>query len=254
MNAPGKKFLPLVLIIILITIGTLIIQWPLKYDPLLKSLPDLPALNFETKTLRIELECAVSKVRQIIYTGEKGRQLGKAFGQLGKIYQANDYFERARACYYQALKLDPDNPRWYYFSAVIIQMMGREDDDVTALLQKTVMLAPDYGPAYLRLADNYFKTEKLVKAMLNYKKCLESGTANAHAFLGLARIALKNNAWNDAQSYLKQAIKVAPAFGNLHRLMARIHDHFGRPAAARDALKYAQDCGPFFNAPDALAH
>ncbi len=162
---------------------------------------------------------------------------GSKIGKLGEMYYANLFFNEAEACYKIAKKIDRKNPQWPYFLAAIYQKLGLYED-IETLLEQTIDLSPDYYPAVLKLADIHFKLGKQKEAEAGYKKLVSLNLKNEgpYAYLGLGRISMSKNEWESAQKYLENAIKIDRNFGVAYRLLANVHEHFGRTKEMKECL------------------
>ena len=243
--------LPLVLAVlaVLIVVGTNWVMDRASRDALLDRLPGTGDLSFNTKTLKNKVAQADDAVRRTLLGGSPGAAFGQKTGNLGELYQANHFYDQAVPCYQLALEFNKGNPRWPYYLAFVKQEKG-ENESIQSLLETTISIAPGYAPAILKLADSCFKTGKTSEAQIYYKRRLELLPGDPHALLGLARISIDATQWETAQVYLKEAIKANPEFGPAHRLMASVHDHFGRPDDMQQSLHIASQCIRFRPAPD----
>lgn len=214
----------------------------------LERLPEIPAMAEKPQAFQQYLAEVDGAVRKPFGSGER-REFGQKVGHLGELYHANSYYQQALRCYQPAMQYDPENPRWPYYLAFVYQMVG-ENDPVTGLLERCAELAPDYLPVRLKLADTHFKTGHIEEAVANYRLLLELSPDDPYVHLGLARIALDSRQWETAEAHLERAIESDPDFGNAHRMLASIHEHFGRQAEMGDALERASRCGRFRPAPD----
>lgn len=215
----------------------------------LNRLPVIPDLTHNTKILREKVTEADQIVRKTFQTEGPDTTFGQKTGDLGKFYQGNSYYDQAMQCYKLAIEFDPKNPHWPYLLASVRQEKG-ENESVWGLLERTIDLAPDYSPAMLKLADSYFKTGKAEKAKVYYERRLRLVPGDPYALLGLGRLALERSKWETAQANLQKAIDVDPNFGDAHRMMATILEHFGRLTEMDLALDRAAHCPPFRPAPD----
>ena len=210
--------------------------------------PGLPDLSGKPVALRQALTDANEALREAAGRDDE-IDIGRAAGRLGKLYQANAYVDHAAKSYEIAMELDTDDPHWPYYLAVLRQEKG-ETASVTALLQRTVELAPEYSPAWLRLGDNQFKQGQRVAARESYERRLELSPGDPHAHLGLARIELAVSRWETAEGHLEQAVETDPSFDPAHRLLASVHEHYGRRQQMTDALARADAASRFAPALD----
>jgi len=220
-----------------------------RRDAALDRLPGKPDLSSKTELLRKEIIKRDQEIRQALDSYGLSQQFGDRCGELGKLYQANHFYDQAIPCYQLAIELDPKNPKWPYFLASVHQERG-EGQSVVPSLEKTITLAPSYSPAALKLADNHFKSGKLGLAKPQYRRRLDLEPRDPYAYLGLARIALKESKWENSQDYLEKAIDSNPNFGAAHRLLAAVHEHFDRTNEKQQALDRAAKCTRFRPAPD----
>jgi len=221
----------------------------LTEPPLLTTVPDLP----DTVGALPAFERAITEgdrlLRQSIRSGASPDTVGEMAGRLGNLYQANTHGELAEACYRLATDLTTDNPRWPYLLAYRLQERG-ETETVTPLLERTVELEPNYAPAWLKLAENRFKQGKFDEAKAAYERRLGLTAGDPWALLGLARLAIEVGEWSQAESHLLVAIEAAPQFAALHRLLATVHEHYGRTTAGGVSRQRANELGRFYAAPD----
>lgn len=224
--------------IVLFTIGAIIIVmlyfllFNLSITETVEALPELPDLSLKNQTLTAELT-RMSKSASILPLN------GSNVGQLGEIYYANLFFEEAEICYNIARRLDKKNPRWPYFLAQIYQKKGIHKD-VIHLIEQTIDMAPEYYPAILELADIHFKLGESRKAEEGYKQLVSKESVAPYAYLGLGRICIANGEWECAQDYLEKAIEMDRDFGVAHRLLATVHQHFGRMKEMRESQSIAE--------------
>ena len=253
-SGPGfiKRFwLPLCLamLALFMVLGTWGMMERSRCNAVRDRLPKVLDLSTKTEEFRQEVERANKEIRRVLDAGGLGQELGYKIGQLGKLYQANHYWDQAVLCYRLAMELEPENPEWPYFLAFINQERG-EGESVLELLERTIELAPDYSPAILKLADIHFKTGKTDKAKAYYKRRLDFLKNDPYALLGLARIALDASQWEIARAHLNKAIESNPKFGNAHRLLASVHEHYSKIDEMQQALDRAAQCTRFHPAPD----
>ncbi len=220
-----------------------------RRDAALDRLPGKPDLSSKTELLRKEIIKRDQEIRQTLNSYGLSQQFGYRCGELGKLYQANHYYDHAVPCYQLAMEYDPKDPKWPYLLAFVHQERG-ETESVVPLLERAIDLAPRYSPAILKLGDNRFKSGKLELAKPYYERRLDLVPEDPYAYLGLARIALKESKWESSQDYLEKAIDSNPNFGAAHRLLAAVHEHFDRTNEKQQALDRAAKCTRFRPAPD----
>jgi HemY protein len=215
----------------------------------LARLPELPDLTPNTKMLREKVIGADRAVRETLQTRGPDGLFGQKAGELGKLYQGNYFYDQALLCYKLATEFDSKIPLWPYLLASVLQERG-ENESARGLLERTIDLAPSYSPAMLKLADSYFKTGNTERAKTYYERRLNLSPGDPYALLGLGRISLERSEWETAQRCLERAVATDPNFGDAYRLVAAVHEHFGRLEEMKLALYRAAHCPPFRQAPD----
>ncbi|MBI4581867.1 MAG: tetratricopeptide repeat protein [Planctomycetes bacterium] len=207
-------------------------------------IPSLPDLTGKPESLRTAIEKADRQARLDPFSDER-------VGRLGLLYHANHFYEPADRCYKLAGELNPHARDWPYDLACLRQTSGISKG-VESLLRKVLELAPDDGPARLRLADTLWKQNDLDGALHEYEECLKLQPDNAYALFGLARVAQSQNEWESAQSYLRQTLAVDRMFGPAHHLFAAIHDKLGQAEQANASRARAGACPRYQAAPEPL--
>jgi len=207
----------------------------------LARLPERPALDAATRALGPALDKALDAVH--------ADPSAANVGQLGRLYQANYYYDEATACFERAMELESGNAQWPYLLAYLDNMMGRvrggED-----LLERAIRLDPTYLPALLRRAENKYKSGDHAAAEADYKRCLELHRSNPYARLGLGRIAADAGDWTTAEEQLKMAVGADGQFGTAYRLLATVYGKLGKEEEQQRALAAAAPLGRFEASPD----
>jgi tetratricopeptide (TPR) repeat protein len=163
-----------------------------------------------------------------------------AAGKLAMDYHANDYFEQAAAAYRIAARLAPRDPQWVYCQALLQEELGNEKGQFD-LLQQTVALQPDHVPALLKLADGFFKTDKLDEAARHYELAAKASgkDSSLHAAFGLARVAARRGEWNKVVEYAAPLCRTYPSVRPPYQLLQTAYEALGqkdKAAAQREAI------------------
>jgi len=243
---PVAAFLILTSLVIL---GTMSILTQARKNVLLTRLPDVPRLLDGRDVLKREIGARDAAVRQRLTHPFLKADFGELLGALGKIYQANHFYDRALRCYRLAMEYDGTSPLWFYLSASVHQQRG-QTEAMIGFLKRTLNLSSNYSPAALKLADSYFKADQMQEAKIYYERRLRLVPDDPYALMGLARIAMDDGQWDIAEAHLERAILSDPQFGDAHRLMAEVHEHHHRINEMERSLDRAAKCPRFHPAPD----
>src|ERR1700733_6563345 len=84
--------------------------------------PNLTGVDLPVQTQIQSAEKAMTATLNL--NAATGAQKAKAFGYLGKLYQAYGFDDAAMACYANAAKLDPLAFRWHYYLAYLHDKRG----------------------------------------------------------------------------------------------------------------------------------
>jgi tetratricopeptide (TPR) repeat protein len=196
-----------------------------------QALPTVPDLTAATPQARDAIRQADEQARGL-WTAEKG------LGELSRVYHANGFLDAAVRCYEVLDQLEPREPKWLHRHAIILAGFG-EIDPAMALWRRVVVLAPDYAPARLRLADSLLKTSRVDEAAAMYEDVLRRHPKNPYAQLGLARIDFEAQRWERARARLEPLVEQTNyelGYDLIVSLYERLGEQ-GRAAAIRGMMK-----------------
>ena len=173
-----------------------------------------------------------------------------AVGPLCIAYHADMLFDLADRCYVVASELESSNWRWQYFRTMMLTERGG-GDELVAMLRDVITQAPQFGPAWLRLADAEFKAanyDAAAQAWRHVRELPEPAAEpgdpphvvefpmRAYATLGLARVALVKNDADRARDLLEHLTMATPNFGPGFRLLGDAYRALGGAADADRAV------------------
>jgi tetratricopeptide (TPR) repeat protein len=216
------------------------------------SLPALPELTGQPASVGTHLGEKLAAAQQHPTSREEVAALCLA-------YHADLFYEQADRCYARLAALDPSEWRWIYYRALLQNERGG-GDAFAATLRRVLEIAPDFGPAWLRLGDAEFKDGHYDRAAAAWNRAVtlpeptRAGDSPPHpadvpiaayASLGLARIALADNQPEQARQILQRITMQAPRFGSAFRLLAESDTVLGRAGDADRAINRANHLPPF---------
>ncbi len=161
--------------------------------PALTAMPSLDALRSEG---RARLTGALNRAR--------GGDVA-ALAEASRILHANGFLNEAMRCYAVLERLQPDEPRWPHRHATIAAGFG-DLEPALARWQRVTVLAPDYLPARLRLAEVLMKANRPDEAAAAFSEVLRRKPDDPHAALGLARIEVEAKQWAAARARLEKIV------------------------------------------------
>jgi tetratricopeptide (TPR) repeat protein len=189
-------------------------------------LPDLQPLNPGFRAL---LQSADREARRRPGSAE-------AVGKLGMVYHANLLFEQAARAYRIAARLAPGDYQWVYAQAFLEEETGGEKEQLK-LLQKALQLKPDYLPALIKLADWYFKVDRLDEAAHYYEMAARApdGGASLQVGFALGRVAARRRDWNKVIENITPLTHAYPQAAPLYRLLQEAYEAVGQADKAAEA-------------------
>jgi tetratricopeptide (TPR) repeat protein len=154
-------------------------------------------------------------------------------GNLGMVYHANQFYDRAASAYKTASRIAPGDYRWFYYQALVEEENGLEKPQF-ALLQETVRLQPDFQPALVKLGDICFKQDNPDEAARYYDRAAKAagGASSPQALFGLARVAAKRDDWRKVTEWLEPVAREYPRFRPPRQLLADAYEALGQAESA----------------------
>jgi tetratricopeptide (TPR) repeat protein len=134
-----------------------------------------------------------------------------AWGHLGRVLLANEiYLDIALVCFLQAERLDPDEPRWPYFSGGLLAGEQGKPEEGLPKLERAVLLAegslePTFAPR-LWLAETLVSLGRYEQAAGHFTKVLAAEPNNPRAHFGLGLLAYSRGEWEQCRSHMEACL------------------------------------------------
>jgi tetratricopeptide (TPR) repeat protein len=201
-----------------------------------KDFPELPDLRTANPSLRTLLQSADQEARRRPGSAE-------AIGKLGMTYHANLFVEQAARAYRIAARLAPGDYQWAYDQACLEEENGNEKEQLS-FLQQTLRLKPDHPLALLKLADWFFKLDRLDEAARYYQ--MAAGVLGKGALLqstfGLGRVAARRQDWKKVVEYIAPVSNDYPSLLPPYEWLQEAYEALGeadKATAAREGAALA---------------
>jgi tetratricopeptide (TPR) repeat protein len=164
-----------------------------------------------------------------------------AWGRLGMVLQAHQYWTQARFCLAQAERLDPKELRWPYFQGLAAYGAADGEGAVAKLEQAVALCDPTFDAPRLRLAELLLSLNRLDEAESHFRHILRKNLLHPRAQLGLARIFYQRGDLRASLGQLTLPQSDSRTEKGAWQLLAQIHCHLGQQARAEEAQRRATD-------------
>jgi len=175
-------------------------------------------------------------LRQHIAWARENPRDSQRHASLGLVYEANDRWADAKACFANAAHLDPGNFLAIYHHAIVAQELGDRQEAVH-LLQRVVSLQPDLAPARHRLGVLLLDEGKIDEARAAFERVAVLAPESPAADVGLADIALREKDFPRAARLLEQALKRDSKDRKTHYLLGSAYRGMGRAEEAQRHMR-----------------
>jgi tetratricopeptide (TPR) repeat protein len=198
------------------------------------SLPDLsrtdPSVQAQAKQLYADLTEKIGRRATPL------DDLANAYGRLGMVLQAAEYYDAAEPCYQNAQALAPTEIRWPYFLGHLETDKG-QTDKAEAFFKRVLELRPDDLAALIWLGRLYLDKGRPEAAEPLFTKALALAPRTVAVLAGLGRTALAKRDYADAAKRLEEALAIDPEADSLHSPLAIAYRGLGQPEKAAPHLK-----------------
>lgn len=172
----------------------------------------------------IDLQSVSPSVRRVIETAQhavaKEPRSGLAWGRLGMVLRAHEYFPEAIDCFRIAWKLDPADLRWPYLLAI-----GLESTDVSASIQtyrQVIARHPQATLPQIRLAELLLQSGDLEAAEHLLMPLAEREPDNPRVLYRLAQLRFRRGQSDEALALIEKAHTLAPRQRAIAELTAQL--------------------------------
>jgi tetratricopeptide (TPR) repeat protein len=163
-------------------------------------------------------------------------ELGDAYGDLGLILMASEYYEAAASCYLTAQALVPDDARWPYYLGHLYRIKG-EAAKAAAFFSRALELQPEDTPTLIWLGEMHLDQDRPDKAEPLFLRALSRDPSSAAALSSAGRAALGKHDFPRAIDYLERALALEPRALGLHHSLAMAYRSLGQLDRARTHLE-----------------
>jgi tetratricopeptide (TPR) repeat protein len=194
----------------------------------------LPDLSRSDENVQVQARQLYATLNQALSDRRKpSADLGAAYGKLGMLLQAGEYYDAAEPCYRNAQTLTPTEVRWPYYLGLLHTDRG-ETERAEGDFKRVLELRRDDVATLIRLGRLYLDEGRPDDAEPLFVRALVLAPRTIAALAGLGRTALAKRDYAQAVKHLEEALRLDPGAESLHSplAMAQSRHIHTRPAKA----------------------
>jgi tetratricopeptide (TPR) repeat protein len=163
-------------------------------------------------------------------------EITEAFGLMGKVYHAYEFFDAAEACYTNASQLASDQYQWPHLLGVICEQKG-DLEKAADYFEQANTLEPSSLATQIRLGRVYLVLNKREEARQLLEGIVNSGIESAATLQTLGELALAEEQYEQAAETLQQALKMRPEANRLYYLLGMAYRGLKQMELAEQVLE-----------------
>ena len=187
------------------------------------SLPDLSRLAAPAAA---QVRARYRTVQDAVESDAPTVEIANAYGALGLILMAAEYFDSAAVSYWHAEALAPRDPRWPYYLGHLHRMM-EERGAAIAAFERVLALRSSDVPTLVWLGRARLDEGRPELAERQFRQAAAFDPRAAAALAGAGRAALARRNFLGAAEYLERARAAAPQASRLHYPLAMAYRALG---------------------------
>jgi tetratricopeptide (TPR) repeat protein len=222
------------------SIRTLLILLALS-PALARATAELP--NPDLSHLEASVQTRLAHARQALLAALDDPKLseverGRVYGRTGEIFQAAQVAPIARACYRNAIELDPGNAKWHHLAGWLAEQQS-DLQTAEAEYARAQELDPSNPWHAFRLAHIKLQLNQMEAARSLLQKLESAAGMQAAVEAGLGRIASADGRFTEAVQHYEKALELQPDASQLRYPLAVALRRAGRLDEAREAAAQA---------------
>lgn len=166
-------------------------------------------------------------------------QLAEAFGRLGKVYYGYELYDLAAIAWHNALELQAEDGRWLYLLGLLQRIEG-EWEQAAQLLARAVAVDGGNLAARIHLGRLLIDRGDTSAAEQQFLAVREGDPSSAAAALGLARIALIEERYEQAMLWSRRVLALQPRADVAHHHLGLAYRALGDHQRALEHLALAR--------------
>jgi tetratricopeptide (TPR) repeat protein len=199
----------------------------------------MPDISRADPSVQTQLRDAFAAMQQKLSAAPAGER-AVAYGDMGRLFLATEYFDAAEACFLNAQALEPNDLRWPYFLAHVHRRKN-EPQKAEALFERVLTLDPNHVAALIWLGDMRLIEGRPDAADAPLARALTLAPRDPAALDRAGRAALARRDYAAARKDLEAALEIQPRASSLHYPLSLAFRGLGDTRAADAHLKLRGD-------------
>jgi tetratricopeptide (TPR) repeat protein len=211
-------------------------QAPTLSQPTIRPIT-LPDVSTMEKPVQDQLREAYASLMAKVESGQtSSAELATAYGEMGNLLLAAEYFDAAEPCYRNAQELAPQEMRWAYYLGHVHRLRG-EPANAASAFERTLELAPSDVATLVWLGNVYLDQGMADAAESLFTKALTLQPRTVAALVGQGRAALAQHQFSRATETLERALTLDPRAAMAQYPLALAYRGLGDVAKAEEHMK-----------------
>lgn len=216
-------------------------------ESVLQQFPDHPYANFFLGFIYQKQDVWVSAAACYQRAIRRKPDYIEAINNLGGVYQQQGRLDLALECYQKLVDLQPENPHGYYNLGLIYEKRS-QTDQALALYEKVRSLQDSPLVAHYKAGEIYQQKGQLVQALEAYQVVLQKQPNHSDARFKLGLIYQEQEQFSKAIATYRELIQRHPNFAAAHNNLGMVLRKQGQLAEAIAAYERALALNPNFAA------
>ena len=215
-------------------LGTACSNRPGRSDRLPVSLPDLSRMDAPVQAqIRDQFASLTGKIEA---AATPDAELSTSYGTMGMLLMAAEYHEAAEPCFLNAQALAPGDVRWPHYLGYLYKSTGDVEKSVRAF-ERVLEVKPDDLAALVWLGRLRLDRGETEIAEPLFVRARALPTPAVAVLAGLGQVALARREFQQAATYLEDALKLDPQASSVHSPLALAYRGLGDIDKAEAHLK-----------------
>ena len=165
----------------------------------------LPKLSDVERSTRERIETQHASLTSAVHAGRTAAELAGAFGNLGMVLMAAEFFEAAAPCFQNAASLAPRDARWTYYLAHAHRRQG-DTAKAARLFEQVLVLSPGQAASSWWLGSMYLDLDRPADADVQFASIQAVGGFDVPMLYGRGRAALAQEQYAAAAAYFERLL------------------------------------------------